>query len=112
MEPIPSNVISELQRIQSELERAPEALFLAETKLANAENELDKVESLAMLRSEAGTIAEKQMVAKLESAEARLDRDLARAEVNRVKTKLKVLESAAVATAVIARQVELMWKTS
>lgn len=112
MEPIPSNVISELQRIQSELERAPEALFLAETKLAEAENQLDKVESLAMLRCEAGTIAEKQAVAKLESSDARLERDLARAEVNRVKTKLKILESASMATAVIARQVELMWKTS
>lgn len=112
MDANPTNVINELHRIQSELERAPEALYLAEIKLANAENVLDKQESLSMLNAEAGTIAERQAIAKIESASARLDRDLARAEVNRVKTKLKVLESASMATAVIARQVELMWKNA
>lgn len=112
MEPTPDNVITELHRIQRDLDKAPEALYAAEVKLAEAENNLDKVEALAMLRSEAGTIAEKQAMARLESAQARLDRDLARAELNRVKTKIKILESASMATAVIAKQVELMWRTS
>ena len=110
MEPTPDNVITELQRIQRDLDKAPEALSNAEVKLAEAEAHLDKTEALAMLRSEAGTIAEKQAIARLEAADARLSRDLARAELNRVKTKIKTLESASVATAVIAKQVELMWR--
>jgi hypothetical protein len=112
MEPTPANIIPEIQRIQIELEKAPEALYLAEIKLAEAENALDKQESLSILNAEAGTVVEKQAIAKIESAALRLDRDLARAEVNRVKTKIRTLESAAVATAVIAKQIELVWKTA
>jgi hypothetical protein len=112
MEPIPQNVITELQRIQADLEKAPEALYQAEVKLAEAENAYDTAEAKALLNAEAGTVTDRQAIAKLESAKAKLDRDLARAEVNRVKTKIRTLESASMATAVIAKQVELMWKAS
>jgi len=112
MEATPVNVISEIQRIQAELEKAPEALYQAEVKLAELENAYDKAESLAMLNAEAGTVADRQAIAKIEAGRAKLERDLARAEVSRVKTKIKVLESASMATAVIAKQVELAWRNA
>jgi len=112
MEATPGNVISELRRIQSELDKAPEALFLAETKLAELECVLDKTEALSMLNAEGPTVSDRQAVAKLQSADAKFDRDIAKAEVNRVKTKIKSLESASMSTAVIAKQVELVWRHS
>jgi hypothetical protein len=109
MENTPANVISELKRIQSDSQKGVQALYDAEVKLAEAENSLDKAESLAFINAE-GTVADRQALAKLESAPVRLERDIAKAEVNRVRTKLKVLESASIATATIARQVELQWR--
>jgi hypothetical protein len=111
MESTPENVISELRRIQSELDKAPEALFESETKLARLEHDLDTAEAIAFL-SATGTVGERNAQATLAGADIKLSRDIARAEVNRVKTKIKVLESACMSTAVIAKQVELMWRTS
>jgi hypothetical protein len=112
METTPTNVITELTRIQAELDKAPEALYQAETKLAEAESEYDKIEAHALLNAEGGTVVERQAIARLMSADAKLSRDIARAELNRVKSKIRVLESASVATSVIGKQVELMWKLS
>lgn len=110
MDATPTHVIEELRRIQAELDKAPEALYLAEVKLAELENQVDKTEALALLNADAGTVVEKQAIAKVASADVKLQRDIAKAEVNRVKTKIKTLESASMATAVIAKQVELMWR--
>jgi hypothetical protein len=110
MELTPDNVISELQRIQKELNKAPNALYEAELALAEAEHEYDKVVSLALLNAESKTVGEREAIAAIEAGQAKLARDLAKAAVNRVRTKIKVLESAAVATSVIGKQVELMWK--
>ena len=79
-----------------------EALFEAEEELAHAENELDAVEARAFLDSE-GSVAERTARAKLQAADARLARDLARAQVNRIKTKLRVIESEIVAQSTMAK---------
>jgi hypothetical protein len=109
MEALPDNVISELQRIQRELDKAPEALYRAEIKLAELEAECDRIEALAFLDGE-GTGQDRSARARLAVSPVRLQRDIAKAELNRVRTKIKVLESAAVSTSVIGKQVELMWK--
>jgi hypothetical protein len=111
METTPENVISELRRILSELDKAPEALFQAESKLANLDADLDRIEASAFLNA-TGPVAERQAYARLEAVDTKLARDIARAEVNRVKMKIKTLESASMATAVIAKQVELVWRNS
>lgn len=111
MDATPDNVINELHRIQRELDRAPEALYTAEVKLAELESEVDRVESMTFLDGE-GTGQDRAARAKLAVAPIKLQRDLARAELNRVKTKIKVLESAAVSTSVIGKQVELLWKNA
>lgn len=110
MEPTPDNIITELQRILRELNKGPTALHEAETALAEAEYDYDKTLSLALLNAEAPTVTERQAIATIEAAPAKLARDIARAGVNRVKTKIKVLESSQMATSVMGRQVELMWK--
>lgn len=106
MENTPQNVISELFRIQQESGKGVEALYQAELKLAEAENHLDKVENLAFINAE-GTVADRTALAKLESSDARLARDIARASVNRIRTKMKVLESASMSTATIGKLLDV-----
>lgn len=79
-----------------------EALFEAEEALAHAENELDTMEAKAFLSAD-GSVAEKTAKAKLAAASARLDRDIARAKVNRIKTKLRTIESEIMAQATMSK---------
>ena len=96
----------EIQQALAELtqlnKRGVEALFEAEEELAHAENDLDSVEARAFLDAE-GSVAERQARAKLVSADARLRRDLAKASVNRIKTKLRSVESELMAQATLAK---------
>jgi hypothetical protein len=46
----------------------------------------------------------------LQTAQLRFEVDLARAELNRVKIKMRQLSDAGTLTAVIAKQIELTWK--
>jgi hypothetical protein len=109
MDTTPETVITELRRIQTELSKGADAIYRAEIELADAEAEYDRIESLAFIEA-SGTISDRQAEARLRSSEAKLRRDIAKAAVNRVRTKIRSLESASVATSVIAKQVELMWK--
>lgn len=103
---LPSEIIRQLTEIQTESHRGIDALFKAEQALAEAEYTLDTVEQKAFLKAQ-GTVADRTALAKLESADARLQRDLRKAELNRIKVKLKVLEQGSMAAATIAKQIEL-----
>ena len=96
----------EIQQALAELtqlnKRGVEALFEAEEELAYAENDLDTVEAKAFLDAE-GSVAERQSRAKLVAADARLRRDLAKASVSRIKTKLRSVESELMAQATLAK---------
>jgi hypothetical protein len=107
----PSQVIQELRRIQTEASKGSQALYDAEVLYAEAENAYETVLQKAFIRSE-GTVADRTAVSRLEAAEARLQADLRKAEVNRIKQKLKQLEQAQMSTQTIARQVELEYKLS
>jgi exonuclease VII small subunit len=89
---MPSEIISGLAELTALNRKGVEALFTAEQELAEAEHELDLVEARAFLSAD-GSVAERQAKAKLEAAEARLARDLARAGVTRIKMKLRGVES-------------------
>ena len=95
-------IISDIQELTALNKKGVEALFEAEEVLAHAENELDTVEARAFLSAE-GSVADRTAQAKLDAAEARLARDLARASVNRIKTKLRVIESELVAQSTMAK---------
>jgi hypothetical protein len=79
--------------------------------MADAEAAYDKAVSLAFINN-AGTVADRQAVAKLQAVDEKLKADLAKAEYNRVKTKLKTLSDQATMMAVISKNVELQWRNA
>lgn len=101
-------LVSEIQKQIAELiqenQRGTNALFEAERVLAEAEYNLDTVEQKAFIKAQ-GTVADRNAISRLEAAEARLERDLRRAELNRIKTKIKGIETALMA---LGTQVKLM----
>lgn len=98
----PSRIISELAELTALNRKGVEALYEAEEELAHAEAELDTVEARAFLSAD-GSVAERTAKAKLEAAETRLTRDIARASVNRIRTKLRVIESEIMAQATMSK---------
>jgi len=101
----PGQIVKELQRIQAEASKGVGALYDAEVKLADAENAFEKALQLAFMNAE-GTVADRTAVSRLQAADARLQADLAKAEHNRIKLKLKQLELAQMSTQTIARMLE------
>lgn len=101
-----SSLIQELQRLISLSEKGNNALYDAEVKLAEKENELDLIEQKAFIKA-SGSVAERTALARLEAADARFQRDLAKAELNRVRTKIKSIEQAIMATQTMAKLTEL-----
>jgi hypothetical protein len=99
---MPSEIISSLSELTALNRRGVERLFELEQALSEAEHELDLVENRAFLTAD-GSVAERSAKAKLESADARLARDLAKAEVSRVKMKLRGIESELMAVATMAK---------
>jgi hypothetical protein len=106
----PSHIIQELQRLTAEMDKGSNALYDAECRMADAEAAYDKAVSLAFINND-GTVADRQAVAKLQSVNQKLQADLARAEFNRVKTKMKTLSDQATMMAVMSKNVELQWRT-
>ena len=92
------------------MDKGSNALYDAECKLADADAAYDKAVSLAFINNQ-GTVADRQAVAKLQSVEEKLKADLARAEFNRVKVKMKTLSDQATMMAVMSKNVELLWRT-
>ena len=101
-------MIQEIQRQLAELiaenSRGSTALFEAEKALAEAEYELDLAEQKAYIKA-SGTVRDREAIAKLESAELRLQRDLRKAELGRIRQKIKSIETASM---VLATQAKLM----
>lgn len=106
----PGHIIQELQRLTAEMDKGSNALYDAECKMADAESAYDRAVSLAFINNQ-GTVADRQAVAKLQSVEEKLQADLARAEFNRIKVKMKTLSDQATMMAVMSKNVELQWRT-
>ena len=101
--------MQELYELTQENRKGIEVYAEAMDRLARAENILDKTEAHAFLDAE-GSVAERQARAKLASAEARLARDLAKAQVDRVRMKLKMVENAILAQATAAKMIQAEMK--
>lgn len=101
----PLEIQKALADLTQENSKGHEALFAAEVALAEAEHELDLVEQRAFIKHQ-GTVADRTALARLDSAEVRLQRDLRRAELNRIKVKIKGLESALMAYATQAKLIQ------
>jgi hypothetical protein len=107
----PDSVIRELVEIRAEASKGISALYDAEVKLANAVLAAETAEAKSLLNS-AGNVAERQAQAKLDSADLNLAEAIARAEYNRIKTKLRLLEQAQMSVQTQARMVEMMWRSA
>jgi hypothetical protein len=101
----PHIIVSSLQELMEQGRKGSQALYDAESRLAECELELDQVEAKAFLGAE-GSVAERQATAKLAASEARFQRDLAKAVVNRVRSKMKTIEAELMAQATIAKMVQ------
>jgi NADPH-dependent 7-cyano-7-deazaguanine reductase QueF-like protein len=101
----PLEIQKQLAELTAENSKGYEALYQAEVALAQAEHDLDTVEQKAFIRHQ-GTVADSQANARLESAQNRLQRDLRRAEMNRIKMKIKALETAIMASATQAKLIQ------
>jgi hypothetical protein len=106
----PDQIIRELTALRAEAEKGIEAQYQAERDLAIKQLEAEKIEAAAFLRMK-GLVGERQAIAKLESAEARLDADLAKAVFNRVKTKMQQLQQQQSALQTQARLVEITYRS-
>jgi len=102
-------MIQEIQRQLADLiaenQKGATALFESEKALAEAEYDLDLVEQKAFLKAQ-GTVRDREALARLESADKRLQRDLRRAEHNRIKVKIRTIESALMAVATQAKLIQ------
>jgi hypothetical protein len=98
----PLEIQKQLAELTAENSKGYEALYQAEIKLAEAEHTLDTIEQKAFIRHQ-GTVADRSANARLEAADARLQRDLRKAEANRVRMKIKAIESALMAAATQAK---------
>lgn len=107
----PDSIVKELIEIRAEAAKGVDALHNAEIELANASLAANLAESRALLSSE-GNVAERQAFAKIESADAKLNEDVARAGYNRVKMKMRILEQGQMSVQTQARMIELMYKTA
>jgi hypothetical protein len=99
---IASQIVQELAELTAMNRKGVEALYEAEIGLARAEADLDKAEASAFI-SGTGSVAEKQAQAKLACSELRFERDLAKAQVNRIRTKLRTIESEIMAQATMSK---------
>jgi len=99
---IPSQIAKDLVELTQTNRKGVEALYEAEAELAEAESALDRCEAQQFLDA-TGSVAERQARAKLECADIRFDRDLAKAKVNRIRTKMRSIESELMALATAAK---------
>lgn len=98
----PSEIQQQLAELIAENQRGHTALFESEKALAEAEYKLDTTEQKAFLKAQ-GTVRDREALARLESAEDRLQRDLRRAEHQRIKVKIKAIETGIMALATQAK---------
>jgi hypothetical protein len=106
---IASEIVKELYELTQENRKGIEFYAEAMDTLARCENQLDKIEAHALINAE-GPVIERQAKAKLASSEARLERDLAKAQVERVRAKLRMIDSSIMAQATAAKMVQAEMK--
>jgi hypothetical protein len=105
-----TGITQELHRIRTEVQKGIAVLYDTECKMADAENAYERELQLSFINAQ-GTIADRTAISRLQASEKRLQADLAKAEWNRVKAKLKALETAQMGIQTSARLIETELKT-
>jgi len=86
--------------------KGSQALFDAESKVAEAEFAYERALALAFLGAEGKTAGERTALSKFEASNERFEADMAKAQLNRVKSKMKTLELQQLGIQTISRLVE------
>lgn len=107
----PDTIIAELVDIRRQAGKGADAQFEAEEDMVRLVLAAERIEALAFMEA-TGTVEHCKAVAKVKSEEARLAADIAKAKLNRIKTKLRQLSEAQMNVQSQARMVELMYKTA
>jgi hypothetical protein len=87
-----SEIQSQIAELIAENSKGSTALFEAEKALAEAEYDLDLTEQKAFIAAD-GTVRDREAIARLKSAQLRLERDLRKAELNRIRIKIRAIET-------------------
>lgn len=101
--PTPDDVLTQIREVRAELLRGPSSIEAAELDAERAEDAAQLAQDRALLTAE-GSVPEKQAHSRIASAEERDAAFIARARFNRVKTKIRALESS-----LVSLQAELKW---
>jgi hypothetical protein len=101
----PHEIAKQIAELILENEKGATALFEAERSLAESEYELDLIEQKAFIKAQ-GTVRDREALARLEAADARLRRDLRKAEFSRIRIKIKAIETALMALATQAKLIQ------
>lgn len=107
----PDSLIAEMVELRRELSKGVAALHNAQLKMSETALEADKAYSLALINAE-GTVADREAVARLMSIDQRKDADVAKAVYDRVKTKMRVLETNLSSLQSQGKLVEVMYRTA
>jgi hypothetical protein len=86
------DIQNEIASLTSESTRGPDHLYAAMVELARLEHELDTVEQTAFLNA-SGTVSDRQAIARLAASKARFERDIGKAKLERIKLKVRVLDT-------------------
>jgi hypothetical protein len=100
----PQDIARQIAELILENDKGATALFESERALAEAEYELDLIEQKAFIKAQ-GTVRDREALSRLEAADARLRRDLRKAEHQRIRVKIKSIETALMA---LGTQTKLM----
>ena len=100
---------TQITALLTENSKGYSALYDCEKALAEAEYDLDTTEQTAFIGA-GGTVADRTAIARLKAADNRLQRDLRRAELNRVRVKIKSIETALMALGTQARLLQAEMK--
>lgn len=87
----PEDVLAEIRQTRAQLERGSSALYEAELKAERAEDAAQLALDKALLLAD-GSVPEKQAQARIASVGQRDEAFIARAELNRIKSKIRQLE--------------------
>lgn len=107
----PGQIIQELNQIRQQSEKGIQLLADAERKYLELASEADKIEATELLKAQ-GTVVDRQAVAKLKALEAKFQADLAKVELNRIKSKIKHLSESQMALMAAGKLIELEWRNS
>jgi len=107
----PGQVIKELDRIRSQSEKGIALLAEAEQKWLELDSQAQQIEAKEFLKAQ-GTVTDRQALAKLASADAKFEADLAKVELNRIKAKIKHLSESMMAVMAAGKLIEMEWRTS